>query len=166
MTYDKLFVNRLGRFDRLNGVYIEYNLAPVQPSFCKSNLTHRQSELLNYKVGEMLQSGHLRPSWSQWSSRVLPIFINGSLEMSVEYFDIHRHLTSLFYCDTPEMKQVLDSVTQADLFSRITVKDAFHQISLGRRSAQVMAFATGKEAALVWLPFHGKVVVWKELENC
>lgn len=92
----------------------------------------------------MLDSGNLKGSWSPWSSPVIPTFINGSLELCIRYDELFDQMKSVFYCDIPEMKAVLDSITESNLFSRITVKDAFHQISLGSRSAQMMAFATGK----------------------
>ena len=125
---------------------IEYDQPNVNPIVKISDLTQRKTEQLRCLIKGLEESGHLRRSQSQWSSPAYPSNAKGKMDINVDYNDLNN---ALFYSGelrskVPKIKDVLRSITQSYLFSKIVVKDGFHQISLGDHSAKVMAFQTGR----------------------
>lgn len=145
-------MNRLGINDRINYVCIDYDPPNKDPTWETSNLsdlTENNYHVFYNKIQDLFESGHLQESRPIWSSYAYPFYKKGKPEIGVQYRNLNRSITysGPFRSEVPNMEDILGSITESDIFSKIVVKDAFHQISLDEQSAEVMAFAVGKEYA-------------------
>lgn len=99
------------------------------------------------KVDELLSSGVLRASESPFSSPVHPKKFKElnirKLFICLDYFDLNE-ITINFNYHVPTPKIVIESVCESNLFSRIVIKDALHQIGLEEESIPKTAFETSK----------------------
>lgn len=97
---------------------------------------------MEQKVNELLRARVLSRSDSNWSFPVKPIFIDDELEICVDYTKLNQ-LTIDDSNDVPSIPCVLNSISQSNIFTKIVLKDAFHQLELNENSKHLTAFATG-----------------------
>lgn len=115
----------------------------TNPIFIKSNLSYNDNQLLMDAVNELLMSGHLQSSTSQWSSPVRPVHFKGELNISVNYQALNA-ITIDEGPNLPEIAYLIDAIDSSSCFSKIVIKDGFHQLELDASSKHKTAFATGK----------------------
>ena len=104
----------------------------------------------------MLKSGHLQHSKSQWSSPVTPVKFKGEWNISVDYTFLNN-ITIDDGVELPEIADLINSIDSIDCpnyFSKIVIKDGFHQIELDAFSKHKTAFATGKLSVNLVHPCH------------
>lgn len=102
-----------------------------------------QNDLLGQKVSELLRSGHLVRSNSQWSSPAFPKYINNKLELCVDYSELNGITYGANY-QVPTCRDLLNSICYSKFFSVIVIKDGFHQLHISEDSRHKTAFQTGK----------------------
>lgn len=93
----------------------------ARPVFEVSRLGYEDNEQLKEKVNELLASGFLEYTDSNWSSPAKPKFINGNLELCVNYNrlnEISANYESASYT-VPTIPSVLNSISESNIFSKV-----------------------------------------------
>ena len=88
------------------------------PVFEVSALSKSNKELVIEKVDELLDSGYLKYSNSEWSSPVWPQFINGKLDICVDYSKLNA-ITEDYGDTLSSIPEVLYSISQSNVFSKV-----------------------------------------------
>ena len=70
------------------------------------------------KVNELLRLGYLEYSVSDWSSPVWPKFINGKLDICVDYSKLNA-ITKDYETRLPSVSKVLNSINESNVFSKV-----------------------------------------------
>lgn len=71
-------------------------------------------------VNELLMSGHLQSSTSQWSSPVRPVHFKGELNISVNYQALNA-ITIDEGPNLPEIAYLIDAIDSSSCFSKIVI---------------------------------------------
>lgn len=139
-----MFVDKLNPFSVTNrtlGLIKTNSTVPIRE---KSELTSYQNDQLKQKIDDLLESDYLKRSRSQWSSCVYPVYVNGEIDICVDYDHLNK-MTKKIDWNVPSMNQIIESIqSSSNYFSLICIKDGFHQIELDAFSSHKTAFATGK----------------------
>ena len=147
-SQSSLFSNALTYKDRNNRILGQILTTLQTPIFSRSTLTSDQNYLLKHKVEELLKAACLRESDSPFSSPVYVQFSGDKIELNVDYTALNAATIPRNY-ELPSPQVVLLKITESNLFSKIVLKDPFHQISLADESIGKTAFATGEFNYLV-----------------
>lgn len=89
-----------------------------------------------------MDCGILRVSFSDYSSYVSPQYVNDKLELFVDYTNLNLITIKRNYI-IPSIQPLIRSITESNLFSKIIIKDAYHQLPLTEDSKPKTAFLTG-----------------------
>lgn len=89
------------------------------PFFEASTLSIAEKQRLVPKINELLASGYLERSHSEWSSPVRPKVINGKLDICVDYRSLNSITDDYEDIVLPTIPDVLDSISQSDVFSKV-----------------------------------------------
>lgn len=143
-NYQELFLVNLNEYTVNNLSLGRIDIGNRPPFYKRSNLNNHENDLLEGKVNELLASGHLKWSNSPFSSPVRTRFINGKLEICVDYGRLNQITSKMCNCITPPSVQtVIGSIDRATWFTKIVILDAFHQMRLDEDSQEKTAFETG-----------------------
>jgi hypothetical protein len=142
------------------------------PIYSKSKLSPDQNYLLAKKIDEYLSAGKLpinnsdlfinlgkifyslifllsfsslgilRCTYSQYSSPVFVEYLKDKLEIYVDYTQLNEITIDSQY-QVRSVQSVITSICESNLFSKIVIKDPYHQIGLDESSKAKTAFATG-----------------------
>lgn len=93
------------------------------PIFEVSSLSRADKERLVWKVNELLKSGYLERSNSEWSSPVRPKTINGKLEICVDYRSLNAITQDYEDIVLPTIPDVLSSISQSNIFSKVYLRE-------------------------------------------
>lgn len=140
-----IFSDGLTYLDRNNKILSQILLTLNDPIEKCSVLVADQNYLLKHKIDELLNTGCLRRSDSMFSSPVCIEYFADKIELAVDYSTLNAFTIARNY-PLPSPQSVLLSITESHLFSKIVLKDAFHQLGLTHDSMAKTAFATGKMA--------------------
>ena len=88
------------------------------PVYETSSLSYEDCDLLQEKVNELVESDYLESSNSNWSSPAKPKFINGNLELCVNFARLNE-ITSNFLYRVPSIPSVLNSIGESSIFSKV-----------------------------------------------
>ena len=138
-----VFSNGLTYVDRNNKILSQILTTFNKPVFNRSTLVDDQNYLLQHKVSELMNTGCLRQSDSPFSSPVYVQYIGDKIELAVDYSMLNDHTISRNY-SFPSQQQILLSINESSIFSKIILKDAYHQLALTHDSMGKTAFATSE----------------------
>ena len=92
---------------------------------------------------ELLSSGVIRKSKSQWASNVVLVRKkNGKLRLCIDYRMLNKRTVKDSYA-LPRIEEVLDILNGAKLFSTIDIKSGYHQVSVEYQHKCRTAFTVG-----------------------
>lgn len=143
VNYDSLFTRDLNVLNLTNRFIVPIQTTTQVPIFKKSSLQPNESNQLNQLVNNLLQTNVIRRSYSEWSSPARTKEINGKLEIIVDYSYLNS-ITIEHNYTVPSIQNIMNSIEYSNLFSKIVIKDGFHQIGLVEDSKHKTAFASGK----------------------
>ena len=110
-------------------------------------MTNYENYLLKQAIDELLRTKVLEPSESAYSSPARPQYTNGKLDIDVDYSYINSIIVERQY-PIPPVEDVITSIEESSLFSKIVIKDPYHQYSLTDESKEKTAFETGVKCVL------------------
>lgn len=146
-SYKELFVNELKDFNVTNVFKVSIETIDQIPVYLKSTLTAHEDNLMKLIVDKLSSSYVIRKSFSQWSSPARPQYVNGKLDIEIDYSYLNSWTFDRFY-QLPNVRSFAYSMGRSNLFSKLVIKDAFYQIGLTEDSKTKTAFATGKHLQL------------------
>lgn len=104
-------------------------------------MSEEKDAALKKAVYELWAAGVLETSESEWSSPAFVKKINGSWKLCVDYKELNKRMISDNYY-MPTKKEILESVKESGLYTKIAILDAYHQIKLDENSKHLTAFKT------------------------
>ena len=138
------------------GVDHRIDLEPGSRPPCKQTyrMSYSEMEELKKQLGEYLEKGQIRPSASPYGAPVL--FVkkkDGSLRLCVDYRALNK-LTIRNRYPIPRIAELLDRLKGARVFSKLDLRQGYHQIRVAEGHEERTAFRTryGQFEFLV-LPF-------------
>jgi len=121
----------------------EINTGNYSPISLRSDLSDHEDNLLREKVEQLLSTGHLVRCYSQWSAAAYTRYIDGELELSIDYNPLNNVTKKITDIIIPNVSSVIGSIYgPSRWFSKIVIKDGFHQIALDQDSQEKTAFQT------------------------
>ena len=120
---------------------IEFQDPNQKPIKCRCRpLPWNLKEKVNTELGRQLTAGIIRPSRSQWC---FPIRVvdkaDGSIRITVDYKPLNKVIKDDNY-PIPSIKDLYARLADADTFTKIDMKAAYHQIPVHPNSIQYTAF--------------------------
>ena len=112
--------------------------------FNRALLSPYENFLLKHVVDQLVELEILRPSKSKYSAPARPAYVNGMLDLVVNYHYLNS-ITKTFVHPMPTIYSIIQSIETANVFSKIVIKDPLHQIGLTEKSKKKTAFLTGKQ---------------------
>lgn len=154
-AHEKILSDALTYVDRNNRILSQILTTLNQPLFNRSTLSADQNYLLNHTINDLLNSGTIRKSESPYSSPVRAQYIGDKIILDVDYGLLNAHTINRNY-PLPTPQSVLLSINESNLFTKIVLKDPYHQLGLTHDSIGKTAFATGEFNffEIVILKFH------------
>ena len=104
----------------------------------------KEYDQLVWVTKRLLDSRIIRRSRSQWSSQAKVKPIAGKLDLAVNYSNLNRITRPIGY-EMPNIGHLIQGIEGSSLFSKIVIKDGFHQIELAEESKHLTAFKTCKQ---------------------
>ena len=104
----------------------------------------KEYDQLQSVINRLLDSRIIRRSYSEWSSQARVKPIAGKLDLVVNYSDLNRITRPINY-EMPNIGHLIRGIGESSVFSKIVIKDGFHQIALEEESKYLTAFQTGKQ---------------------
>lgn len=150
------FTENLSYVDRNNRILSQILITLDQPIHNRSNLSADQNYLLKYTIDELVNTGCLRQSESPFSSPVRTQYVGDKIVLDVDYSLLNANTINRNYA-VPSPQSVLLSINESNLFSKIVIKDAFHQLALTHDSMAKTAFATREFIQSFQLDHHSAI---------
>lgn len=141
-SYWSMFIRELNFLNLTNCYVISIETSSSTPIFNQNILFPSENVHLVQAINRLLRFGIIRTSNSQWSARVRIEEIDEQMQMVVDYSRLNA-ITETFTYNPQPIQTVIASIETSNLFSKIVVKDALHQIGLTEASKEKTAFATG-----------------------
>lgn len=105
-------------------------------------VSHREREIIEENVSDMLRRNIIRPSSSPWSSPVVLVQKkDGSVRFCVDYRALNK-ITRKDVYPLPRIDDALDSLQGAEYFSSIDLRSGYWQIPVSESDKEKTAFAT------------------------
>lgn len=140
LDYSDVFSDELGYVDVVSHKIDTGNNAPIKQRPRRLPYTYREET--SKHVNEMLDQNVIQPSTSAWASPVVLVRKkNGQLRFCVDY----RKLNQISKCEAfplPNISDLLDSLTDAKLFSTLDLHSAYWQIPMDPPDREKTAFMT------------------------
>ena len=127
-----------------NASRVRIELSVYEPSYRYFEVqSENEYDQLESVINRLLAFKIIRRSRSQWSSAARVMTIDGKLALAVDYSYLNS-ITSPIGYRMPNIGDIIRGIEGSSLFSKIVIKDGFHQIGLSNRSKHLTAFRTGK----------------------
>lgn len=124
------------------GVEMKIKLIDDQPIISKPYpIPERLKEAVNNELERLLEKGIIRKARStQFASPAFPIQKkNGDIRLVVDYRRINK-ITQKEAFPFPNVREQLQGIPRAKIFSQLDLKQGYHQIKLAERSKKFTAF--------------------------
>lgn len=139
------------------------------PTFTKQyKLAHKQREILEMKIKEMLENDIIEPSTSAWNSPLLVIPKKDAADefdyrICVDFKKVNK-LTQTETYPMPDLDEELPKMHGAKIFSSIDIFQAFLQIDLKKEDREITGFQTAdRKYQYKRMPFglKGSPITWQ-----
>ncbi|KAJ9521390.1 hypothetical protein QJQ45_001231 [Haematococcus lacustris] len=121
---------------------IELQQAKPPPARPIYNVSSSELAELKQQIGELLDKGFIRPSTSPYASGVLLVRKkDGSFRMCIDYRPLNR-LTIKNKYPLPRLDTLLDRLHGAKVFSKLDLRQGYHQIRVAPEDIHKTAFRT------------------------
>ncbi|KAJ9524896.1 hypothetical protein QJQ45_002965 [Haematococcus lacustris] len=121
---------------------IELQQAKPPPARPIYNVSNSELAELKQQIGELLDKGFIRPSTSPYASGVLLVRKkDGSFRMCIDYRPLNR-LTIKNKYPLPRLDTLLDRLHGAKVFSKLDLRQGYHQIRVAPEDIHKTAFRT------------------------
>lgn len=105
-------------------------------------MSAKETEEMRKQLAELTNQGFIRPSVSPWGSPTLFVTKkDGTLRMCVDYRALNRLTVKNSY-PLPRIDDILDQVGNAKYFTKIDLRQGYHQIRMNEKSIPLTAFRT------------------------
>ena len=102
----------------------------ANPVFEVSRLSYEDTDLLQEKVNELLESGYLEYSSSNWSSPARPRLINEKLEICVSYNKLNEISGNYDCYSMPTIPSVLNKISESCIFSKVCLVNLLDRLKI------------------------------------
>jgi hypothetical protein len=141
--YPEVFLEELPGMSPDRDIEFIIVLIPGTSPIAKRPYRMATSELeLKKQLGELQQSGFIRPSSSPWGAPVLFVKKNdGSMRMCVDYLVLNEVTIKNKY-PLPRIDDLFDQLKGAKYFSKIDLRSGYHQLKIKESDIPKTAFVT------------------------
>jgi hypothetical protein len=103
-------------------------------------LPYHLKEKTKKAIEDQLNAGIIRPSFSEWSAALRVVMKeDGSIRITVDYKPVNKVIKGDSY-PLPSVVDLYNRLAKAEIFSKIDMKAAYHQIPLHEDSIELTAF--------------------------
>ena len=97
--------------------------------------------MLGQKIDEYLNADLIRYSHSPYSSNAYVKPIDDRLDLYVDFTELNSITIDSLYAIQP-IFNIINSICESNLFSKLVIKDAYHQIGLDEKAMGLTAFTS------------------------
>ena len=126
----------------------------IKPVVTTSRPNQRDSDFIKTEIKRMLSENIIQTSRSSWRAQCFVVHRNGKQRLVVDYSNTINRFTRLDAYPTPNIQDLLNKIGRHKYFSKIYLREEYHQVPLMNDDYQLTAFeALGQLFEFRRLPF-------------